>query len=65
MAHLINPKTLVTISDYHMVVSTNIHVNRMFDDGQVGNIGEYAGERHVREGGGEGAIRGTSFGDYK
>jgi hypothetical protein len=50
MAHLINPKTLVAISDYHMVISNNIRVNRMVDEGQVGSIGEYAGEGHVEGG---------------
>ena len=40
MARLINPKTLVTISDYHMVINTNIRMNRMVDDRQVG---EYSG----------------------
>jgi len=46
--HLINPKTLVAISGYNMVISTNIRVNRMVGDGQVGNKGEYAGEGHVK-----------------
>ena len=43
MAHLINPKMLVATLDYHMVIRNNIRLNRMVDDGQVGNIGEYSG----------------------